>query len=214
MLCVSPQIVYTPLRRSACQPGSEVHSVPAPRDSASSKYYLSYAQIHETVKRLASEIAASGFDPEVIVAIGTGGFIPARILKTFVNRPIYAVGISYYGVDNVPMATPQTIQWIDEVERKLAGKRVLLVDEVDDSRVTLEYCLRELLSHRPLEVAVMVLHNKNKAKRGRLPEGIRHYFVGRETGDRWICYPWDAEDIGEHERKAGRSQVAAPEPAL
>ena len=168
----------------------------------SGKYFLSYAQIHDTVKRLAGKIVASGFDPEVIVAIGTGGFIPARILKTFINRPIYAVGISYYGVGNVPMATPQTIQWIDEVEKKLTGKKVLLVDEVDDSRVTLEYCLQELLSHRPKEVAVMVLHNKNKEKHGRLPAEIRHYFVGQETGDHWICYPWDAEDISSHEERA------------
>jgi len=171
------------------------------------RYYLSYAQIHDTVKRLAAEMTAAGFDPQVIVAIGTGGFIPARILKTFVNRPIYAVGISYYGVDNVPMATPQTIQWIDEVEKKLAGKRVLLVDEVDDSRVTLEYCLRELLSHQPAEVAVMVLHNKDKEKRGRLPSAIRHYFVGEQTADRWICYPWDAEDIDAHEERA-RAEAA------
>jgi hypoxanthine phosphoribosyltransferase len=186
-------IDYTGLEMAAQQAGS---------NPATEKYYLSYAQIHETVKRLAGEVARSGFDPEVIVAIGTGGFIPARILKTFVNRPIYAVGISYYGVDNVPMATPQTIQWIDEVEKKLTGKRVLLVDEVDDSRVTLEYCLRELLSHRPKEVAVMVLHNKNKQKHGRLPPEILHYFVGQETGDRWICYPWDAEDISAHEARA------------
>ena len=93
------------------------------------------------------------------------------------------MGISYYGVDNVPMATPQTIQWIDEVEKKLKGRRVLLVDEVDDSRVTLEYCLRELLGHGPGEIAVMVLHNKNKEKRGHLPGAIRHYFVGQQTAD-------------------------------
>jgi hypoxanthine phosphoribosyltransferase len=173
----------------------------------SPRYYLSYAQIHDTVKRLAGEITASGFDPEVIVAIGTGGFIPARILKTFINRPIYAVGISYYGVDNVPMATPQTIQWIDEVEKKLKGRRVLLVDEVDDSRVTLEYCLRELLRHQPAEIAVMVLHNKNKEKHGHLPAQIRHYFVGQETADRWICYPWDADDIASHEVRA-RTEAA------
>ena len=169
---------------------------------SSEKYCLSYRQIHETVKELARRVTEAGFDPDVIVAIGTGGFIPARILKTFINRPIYAVGISYYGLDNLPKATPQTIQWIDEVERKLSGKRVLLVDEVDDSRVTLEHCLKELLRHRPEEIAVVVLHNKNKEKRGRLPREIRHYFAGREMEDRWISYPWDAEDIALHEDQA------------
>ena len=51
----------------------------------SDKYYLSYRQIHETVKQLARRIEAAGFDPDVVVAIGTGGFIPARILKTFIS---------------------------------------------------------------------------------------------------------------------------------
>ncbi len=170
-----------------------------------SRYYLSYARIHQTVKNLAGMVAASGFEADVMVAIGTGGFIPARILKTFLRKPILTVGISYYDAENRPTETPRAIQWIDEVEQKLAGKRVLLVDEVDDSRVTLEFCLRELLRHAPREIAVAVLHNKMKEKRGRLPSEIRHYFVGEALEDRWICYPWDADDIVLHEQIAARS---------
>lgn len=166
------------------------------------KYYFSYQRIHETIKRMAAELRASGFDPDVIVAIGTGGFIPARILRTFVDKPILTVGLSYYDHDNQPTGIPRKIQWIDEVEKKLTGKRVLLVDEVDDSRVTLEYCLRELLSHLPKEIAVMVLHNKKKEKRGRLPAEVRRYFAGEELEDRWICYPWDAIDICQHQELA------------
>jgi hypothetical protein len=175
-----------------------------PRAEIDGKYFLSYADIHETVRSLAGSIAASGFDPDLIVAIGTGGFIPARILKTFMKKPILTVGISYYGPDNKPASTPHTIQWIDEVEKKLAGRKVLLVDEVDDSRVTLEYCLRELLRHGPAEIAVAVLHNKRKEKRGGLPPAVRRYFAGEELEDRWICYPWDAGDIAEHQRLAAR----------
>ncbi|HVO38625.1 MAG TPA: phosphoribosyltransferase [Spirochaetia bacterium] len=166
------------------------------------KYFLSYEEIHDTIRALSRKIMDDGFDPDVIVAIGTGGFIPARILKTFLKKPILTVGISYYGPDNKPARTPHTIQWIDEVEKKLQGKRVLLVDEVDDSRVTLEYCLRELLRHGAQEIAIAVLHNKDKEKRGKIPEEIRRYYVGLELEDRWICYPWDALDITEHSRKA------------
>jgi uncharacterized protein len=172
---------------------------PAP---APGRYYLSYEHIHTSVKSLSVRILSSGFAPDLIVAIGSGGFIPARILKTFIPCPILTVGISYYGADHRPSESPRTIQWIDEVEKKLAGRRVLLVDEVDDSRVTLEYCLRELMKHSPEQVAVAVLHNKKKEKRGSIPGEVSLYFAGEEIDDRWICYPWDAQDIVEHERIA------------
>jgi len=166
------------------------------------KLYLPYNAIHKTVKKLAKEIVESGYDPDVMVAIGTGGFVPARILKTFLERPILTVGIKYYDDNNIPMDAPRKIQWIDEVEQKLHGKRVLLVDEVDDSRTTLEYCLRELLRHKPSEIAVAVLHNKLKEKRGVIPDEVSRYFAGEEHEDRWIVYPWDAEDIEAHDEAA------------
>jgi hypothetical protein len=166
------------------------------------KLYLSYRDVHRTVARLAGKILSSGYDADLTVAIGTGGFIPARILKTYLQKPILTVGIVYYDHNNAPMEQPRTIQWIDEVEKKLAGRRVLLVDEVDDSRSTLAYCLRELLRHRPAEVAVAVLHNKRKLKRENLPAEVRRYFYGEEVDDGWICYPWDAEDIDRHEALA------------
>ncbi len=168
------------------------------------KYYLTYNHVHRTIKKLAGHIVDSGFDPDVIVAIGTGGFIPARIIRTFIDRPILTVGLSYYNRENKPNKIPRKIQWIDEVEKKLPGKKVLLVDEVDDTRVTLEYCLRELLRHEPSEMAVAVLHNKRKQKRGCIPEKISLYFVGEELDDNWICYPWDAVNIDEQEKKAKR----------
>jgi len=164
------------------------------------KLYFSYNDIHKTVKTLASKIKKSGYDPQFMVAIGTGGFIPARILKTFLDKPIYTVGISYYDHENKPKDSPQKIQWIDEVEKKLQGKKILLVDEVDDSRVTLEYCLRELLKHEPAEIAVAVLHNKRKEKHGNIPKDIDHYFAGKELEDIWVCYPWDADDIEFQDR--------------
>ncbi len=166
------------------------------------KYYLTYNSIHKTMKSLSEKLVESGYKADVIVAIGTGGFIPARILKTFIDLPILTVGIKYYDSDNKPREQPETVQWIDEVEKKLKGKRVLLVDEVDDSRVTLEYCLRELLRHDPEEIAVMVLHNKKKTKRGSFPKEIKRYYAGEEIEDIWICYPWDADDIDFQDRQA------------
>ncbi len=169
------------------------------------KLYFTYQDIHRSVADLAKSIRKSGYEPDLIVAIGTGGFIPARILKTYLDLPILTVGLKLYGPDNKPAENPQKIQWIDEVEKKLTGKKVLLVDEIDDSRVTLEYCLRELLSHDPKEIAVAVIHNKLKKKNGTYPEEIKQIFFGEEIEDHWVVYPWDAEDIDAHDREAGAS---------
>ena len=163
--------------------------------------YVSYNTVHKLVRSLSERLLDSGYDPEVIVAIGSGGFIPARIMKTFINRPIYAVGISYYGVDNKHRDHPTKIQWIDEVKSQLRGKKVLLIDEVDDSRVTLAYCIGELLKYEPEEIAVLVLHNKRKEKDVEFPSEIKRYFSGMETDDVWIKYPWDAVEIEEHTAK-------------
>lgn len=167
--------------------------------STPEKIYFSYNQIHSTIKSLSEKIKASDFTPDIIVAIGTGGFIPARMLKTFMPLPILTVGLSYYDVNNQPKDSIEKIQWIDEVEQKLEGKKILLVDEVDDSRYTLEYCLRELLAHKPAQMGVAVLHNKLKEKKGTIPSEIKHYFQGQDLEDQWVCYPWDADDIEFHD---------------
>ncbi len=162
------------------------------------KFYVSYNSVHKLVKKLSNELIESGYDPDVIVAIGSGGFIPARIIKTFINRPIYAVGISYYGIDKKHKDHPTKIQWIDEVQSQLVGKKVLLIDEVDDTRATLAYCVGELLKFQPEEIAVLVLHNKLKEKDVEFPVEIKRYFAGLELKDMWIKYPWDADDIESH----------------
>ena len=162
------------------------------------KFYVSYNSVHKLVKNLSNQLTDSGFDPDVIVAIGSGGFIPARIMKTFINRPIYAVGISYYGIDKKHKDHPTKIQWIDEVQSQLEGKKVLLIDEVDDTRATLAYCVGELLKFNPDEIAVLVLHNKVKDKDVEFPVEIKRYFAGMQIENVWIKYPWDADDIELH----------------
>jgi hypoxanthine phosphoribosyltransferase len=166
------------------------------------KIYITYNQIHDTIKDLAEEVKKSGFDPDLMVAIGTGGFIPARMAKTFLNKPILTVGIAYYDLDDRLADSPVITQWVDQPEKQIRGKKILLVDEVDDTRATIGFCLDELQKHEPAEIAVLVIHNKNKEKKHPIPSYIKHYFVGQSFKDPWICYPWDAEDTAEQDQMA------------
>ena len=98
-----------------------------------------------------------------MIAIGGGGYVPARILRSFLkqpgspNIPIQALGLSLYETlsgtasNADPVEQPGTkvtrTQWLDLSSLEMSnliGKNVLIVDEVDDTRTTLEYAVREL----------------------------------------------------------------------
>ena len=115
---------------------------------------------------------------------------------------------AYYDSDNEGQTTEavRKIQWIDPLPSELRGKNVLVVDEVDDSRTTLEFVLNELAQEDFGTIGIAVLHEKIKEKVGQLPENMP-YFSGLTVEDWWINYPWDAEDIDEHNRLAAESRA-------
>lgn len=146
------------------------------------------------------------------------------------NIPIQAIGLSLYETlsDSTPEEKPGTkvtrTQWLDLSSLEMAnliGKNVLIVDEVDDTRTTLEYAVREL--EKDVETArqlagrdektkfsIFVLHNKDKEKKGRLPEDMideNRYLAAVTVPDVWICYPWEATNIDEHDELARTNGV-------
>ncbi|OCK96155.1 xanthine-guanine phosphoribosyl transferase [Cenococcum geophilum 1.58] len=194
------------------------------------KVYITYNQVHKLCQQSAERIL-NEFHPNLMIAIGGGGYVPARILRSFLkkpgspNIPIQAIGLSLYeSLGSNPVEEPGTkvtrTQWLDLSSLEMAnliGKSVLIVDEVDDTRTTLEYAVREL--QKDVEEAkkrlgresetttftIFVLHNKDKDKKGELPKeiiGEGKYLAAETVGDVWICYPWESTDIDEHDRLA------------
>ncbi|KAI0173046.1 PRTase-like protein [Hypoxylon sp. FL1284] len=209
------------------------------------KIYVTYNDVHKLCQEAAPQILSS-FQPQLMIAIGGGGYVPARILRSFLkqpgspNIPIQAIGLSLYeqlpvtdptnasigAVDKIGTKVTRT-QWLDlsslgEIQN-LVGKRILIVDEVDDTRTTLEYAVKELEkdvedARRKLgpgaektQFSIFVLHNKDKQKKGHLPVDMMEesrYLAARTVGDVWICYPWEATDIDAHDdlaRQAAKS---------
>ncbi|KAI1172201.1 phosphoribosyltransferase-like protein [Nemania sp. FL0916] len=204
------------------------------------KVYVTYNDVHKLCQEGAEKILST-LQPQLMIAIGGGGYVPARILRSFLkksdgpNIPIQAIGLSLYErnstigadsgiVDKIGTEVTRT-QWLDfsglgGVEN-LVGKRILIVDEVDDTRTTLQYAVEELQKdvekvskelgreNEKTEFSIFVLHNKDKQKKGVLPAGAitdSRYIAARTVGDVWICYPWEAIDIDEHDTLAAEQK--------
>ncbi|CAF1264701.1 unnamed protein product [Didymodactylos carnosus] len=201
--------------------------------SQPNKVYISYNQIHETIRTAVEKSdLIKTFQPTLLLAISAGGFLPTRILRNIIKHyggktlPIQTIGICLYDDDNVDvdfdMRQIRKTQWLtydknNQLAVNLQGQNILIVDEVDDTRTTLSYVVNELkhdIDQQRQEktteewtepkIGIFVVHNKGKEKRAQLPDEIMKnaYFVGKEVGQEWIVYPWDAINIEEHTRLA------------
>ena len=150
------------------------------------KIHYPYNLIHSIIKRTSDKII-NEFKPDIILAIGGGGLIPARILRTYIDVPVYVITIKAYNNDDSLNPELKVIQWINE---NLRNKKVLIVDEIDDTRTSLEFCIRRLKKINDAnDLGVFVVHNKIKQKKGVI-NNIK-YFSGEDIEDKWIVYPWE-----------------------
>lgn len=156
------------------------------------KIHFTYDQIHDTCIQSA-EIIKKSFNPDIILAIGGGGLIPARMLRGKLDVPIYVVSLTTYDENNRPMDTPQVVQWMDFSHLK--DKKILIVNEVDDTRKILGFVSDKLVYGEGINMrnlGAFVLHNKTKTKHVDLKDlNVSYYQPGVHLPDKWIVYPWD-----------------------
>ncbi|TPX54250.1 hypothetical protein PhCBS80983_g05982 [Powellomyces hirtus] len=181
---------------------------------ATGKQHYSYNHIHNLIAHSVPEFAHA---PDVLVAISGGGLIPARILRTLLKKrfgvtvPIRVVGLQLYDDDAEEISAEgvKRTQWPSAHEWGLSIKNALIVDEVDDTRTTLQYAYEHLRKDlaQDVTISVFVVHDKKKKKRGELPSDVR-YIAAAHVDDLWIAYPWDAIDIDDHEKRAAEQGLA------
>ena len=149
------------------------------------KLYYSYDDITNLIKNNVYKINKNKID--YIIAIGGGGLIPARMLRSYLNKPIYVITVSSYN-DEYVKDNIEILQWID---LDLKDKNILIVDEIDDTRKTLDFCINRLKTRNDAtNISVFVLQNKLKNKVSVLDDSIE-YFACETIEDKWVVYPWD-----------------------
>jgi len=125
----------------------------------------------------------SGFIPDVMAAVSRGGLVPARILsdlylaeKHKVTLAIMQVGF-YSGIDK----THKEPIIYQDLPGHVYGKKILLIDDVADSGVSLEFALKYLRMKKPAEIKVGTLYHKPWSS-------LKPDFFIEETSS-WIVFP-------------------------
>ena len=155
--------------------------------------YITWPRFYALSRKLARRVHASGYRPDTIIAIGRGGYMPARIVSDFMQvMNLTSFKIEHYaGTRKKKRAVVRY-----PLGQGVTGGRVLLVDDVCDTGDTFEVAYKHLEAITPLEVKTAVMHYKKTSS------FVPDYYAGRLVKWRWIIYPWAAaEDISEFIRQ-------------
>ncbi|KAF1076651.1 phosphoribosyltransferase [Methanogenium sp. MK-MG] len=133
-------------------------------------------------RRLAYAVRDSGYQPDFVVAIGRGGYVPARVVCDYLlHQMLTSIKIEHWGV--AAEERPETVIRFP-LSVDVAGARLLVVDDVTDTGDTLTEAVSYLTGCDASEVRTAVLQHKNTS--GYLPD----YYAELITEWRWIIYPW------------------------
>ncbi len=150
---------------------------------------VSWNQFDRLVRAIAFAIRASRFQPDMVVAIARGGFVPARILCDYLGvMELVSFRIEHYrGQEAEAQARIRHPLAID-----VKGKHVLVVDDLSDTGETFDVAMRYLKELGAAEVRTAALHHKQQSKVE--PD----YYAKRIRKWRWLSYPWARmEDVME-----------------
>lgn len=144
---------------------------------------LTWDGFGDATRELARKIVSDGFAPEIVVAIARGGLLPGGAIAYGLGvKSCGALNVEFYTGIGTVLDTPVLLS-PDLDLPSLAGRRVLLVDDVADSGRTLALAV-DLLAAHAADVRSVCLYTK--------PGSIaRPDYVWSET-DRWIDFPWSA----------------------
>ena len=155
------------------------------------KINLSYETIVNDIRKLAININNSDTKYDAIISIAGGGLIPSRLLRNYLNIPIYSINVKFYNNNNEINNEGQIIQWLSDKEiQELSGKNVLIVDDLDDTRTTLLFIIDKLKHYSFNKIGIAVLYNKKKDKSGEIPL-FCEYFIVKDIDNHWINFPWE-----------------------
>ena len=165
---------------------------------------ISWERSATLAKHLAYAIRGSGYEPSIVIAIGRGGYVPARVVCDYLlHEMLTSIKIEHWG--EAGEEKPETsIRFPLAID--VTGARLLVVDDVTDTGDTLTAAISYLRTCGAAEIRTAVLQHKGTS--GFLPD----YYAKMVTEWRWIIYPWAVyEDLSGFVLRILKNGPATPE---
>lgn len=147
-------------------------------------------QSWENIYKLSRDVSkkiSKEYDPDMIIALTRGGWVPARNLCDFLGKKdLVGLKVEHWGI-TATMDGEAKIKY--PISFDLTGKKVLVVDDITDTGKSMIVALDYLKTLNPREIkTATVLHIKGSK--------FTPDFYAEEIEWKWVIFPWNlTEDM-------------------
>ena len=146
-----------------------------------SKVSYSWQDFDKDIDKLVHQIKKSQWAPDYIVGVKRGGLIPAIKLSHYFNKPMIMMSCQFR--DNKDHQVK-----LLEAENLEKDSKILIVDDICDSGITMSQIIIEFISRGHFGVKTCALYYNT----------IQNFFVDyparsmdRTKNKDWIVFPWE-----------------------
>lgn len=152
--------------------------------------YVSYDEYHGLIEKLAIKVYQSGWAFDTILCLARGGMRPGDILSRVFDKPLAIMSTSSYRSEaGTVQGNLDIAHYITTPKGEIAG-RVLLVDDLADSGLTLKAVIHQLKNnYQPItELRSAVIWTKG------VSSFVPDYSVEFLPTNPWIHQPFESYD--------------------
>jgi len=160
------------------------------------KIYYTWQDVERQTQEILRQIQRDAWVPDYVVGLTRGGLVPANLISQYLEVPMECLKVSLRD----DHSQPESNLWM--AEDAFEQRRILIVDDINDSGATLNWIREDWMSSAlpdnpkwteiwgdTVRVATLV---DNEASASELTVSYTAVGLNKAEEDVWIVFPWEA----------------------
>jgi uncharacterized protein len=150
--------------------------------------YMSWEDVEKSCVRIHEAMKSQNYTPDVIIGLLWGGVIPTRLLVDLLGHKRINTHVTYASLYDGIGKRKDTVDigFNKDSLTTLANKKVLVVDDIWDSGMTMRAALKDLVENNCIvSTATLVYKNINSSI------APNYYDKILERDNLWVVFPWE-----------------------
>ena len=142
----------------------------------------SWEELHEDIKEIVKKIKIDNYQPDIVIALSRGGFVPARVIcDLMIIKDLVSVKVDHWGIT---AAKDGKAHLRYPINADLSGKKALIVDDITDTGESMKISKEFVKTLNPKEIRTAAIYHIKTSKF--VPD-----YYSKQIDWIWVVWPWN-----------------------